>query len=217
MRKYRRANRFRRRRVIYRRNRFKRVRRARSRVWKTPTLYVKLTKTIVVTASPLTDLNINLSVALNDFAEHINLGPNFERVKVYRQVVRVLPQQNVSNTSTSRVANYALIPYHKPPPTSPVTFVNAISIDKAKIYRQTHVGRMSFVPAARLDADATGGNQTIRTDWRPEFEISTTATLPNLYTGFVVFEATGVATGSQSFFTVVQDLYVRYKNQRSFI
>ncbi len=184
---------------------------------RTPVLYVKLTRTIQVAIGPNIEFNQPLHVTLNDFAEHINLAPNFERVKVLRQVVRVFPQQNVSNTSTSRVGNYCMFPYHKPPPGTTINFPTALSIDKAKIFRCTQKGRMSYVPAARLDADAAPTNQSIRTDWRPEFEIGTTATLPMLYTGMIVFENIGVALGTSAFYTIVQDLYVRYKNQRSFI
>lgn len=181
-------------------------------------MYCKLTRTVQAVVPPNTEYNLALHVTLNDFAEHINLAPNFERVKVLRQTVRVFPQQNVSNTSTSRVGNYCLLPYHKPTPVTPINFPTALSIDKAKIYRCTKVGRMSFVPATRLDADAAPTNQTIRTDWRPEFEIGTTATLPILYTGMFCVENIGVAVGgSNAYFTLVQDLYVRYKNQRSFI
>lgn len=182
-----------------------------------PVLWVKLTRTIQVTQAPNVELNVPLHCQLNDFSEHINLGANFERVKVYKQVIRVLPQQNVSNTSTSRVGNYCILPYHKPVPSPFVSLPTALSVDKAKIFRGTQKGRMSFVPATRLDADSSTGNQTIRTDWRPEFEIGTTATLPILYTGMLVFENLGIALGPTSYYTIVMDLYVRYKNQRSFI
>lgn len=181
-------------------------------------LFVKLTRTIQIAIPPSVEFNQPLHVSLNDFAEHINLAPNFERVKVLRQTVRVLPQQNVSNTSTSRVGNYCMLPYHKPLPTSLINFPTALSVDKAKVFRCTAKGKMSFVPATRLDSDGVGGNQTIRTDWRPELEIGTTATNVIFYTGMIVFENINAGlTGTTAYYTVIQDLYVRYKNQRSFI
>lgn len=211
----------RRRRPVYRRrSRPGRPYRRRLRRKKTPTLYVKLTRTVQITVPSATEYNYALHVTLNDFAEHINLAASFERVKVLRQTVRVYPQQNVSNTSTSRVGNYCLLPYHKPAPTTAINFPTALSIDKAKIYRGTAKGRMSFVPAARVDVDATGtpASQTVQTSWRPEFEISAGPTLPILYTGMLVVENIGITVPPVvSYYTLVQDLYVRYKNQRSFI
>lgn len=217
---------FRRRRLVRRRAPFTRRRRMLKPVWRgwrrrhrrrTPVLYCKLTRTVQLNAVPNAENNFALHVTLNDFAEHINLAANFERVKVLRQVVRVYPQQNVSNNSTSRTGSYCLLPYHKPAPTTPVNFPTALSIDKAKIFRNTQKGRMSFVPAARLVVDASPANQAIRTDWKPEFEISTGATLPNLYTGMLVVENLGALVLTGTFYTVVQDLYVRYRNQRSFV
>ena len=195
-------------------NRFRRFRRVRRR--RTPVLFCKLTRTVVVTHNNSVEQTEAFHVTLNDFAEHINLAPNFERVKVLRQVIKVYPQQNVANNTTSRIGSYALVPYHKPMPTTTPTYGASLSIDRAKIFRGTSFGRMSFVPATRLGADASPNNQFIRTDWKPEFEIGTTATLPVLYTGFIAFEA-NTGNLNSSIYTIVQDLYVRYRNQRSFI
>lgn len=184
---------------------------------RTPTLYVKLTRSIQVTFGPNVQLTQPLHVTLNDFAEHINLAPNFERVRVLRQNVRIYPQQNVSNSSTSRVGGYCIYPYHKPLPTTPPNYPTALSIDKAKIYRGTSVGRMSFVPAARLAAEDATATANIRTDWKPTFEIGAGATTPILYTGAITFENLGILLGPSSFYTIIQDLHVVYKNQRSFI
>lgn len=180
---------------------------------------VKLTRSVHVTANGTTDYNLSFMISLNDFAEHINLAGNFERVKVLRQTVLVLPQQNVANNTTSRIGSYALIPYHKPLPTTPsLNFPTALSIDKAKVFRGTQKGRMSFVPAARIGVEQSGeaGVGYTRTDWRPTLELGREATLPYLYTGFFAHENLGV-TGMEYHYTIIQHLYVRYYNQRSFI
>lgn len=207
-----------RRKPVYRRRRFKPVRRRYRRTRRpTPAITLKLTRTVQVTVPPATEYNYSFAVSLNDFAEHINMAPNFERVKVLRQDIRVFPQQNVSNTSTSRVGSYCLLPYHRPAPTSAINFPTALSIDKAKIFRSTAKGRMSFVPATRIVTDSTGGtNQASRTDWRPEFEITTAQSLNILYTGMMVVENLNVALGTSQYYTIVMDMWVRYKNQRSF-
>nr|QHN64369.1 capsid protein [Cyclovirus sp.] len=217
--RYRRVyNRFRRR-PLYRRRALKPVRRYRRRFHRrrTPHLACKITRTLTIDVAANSDNIYAMNVTLDAFAEHRNLAPNFERVKVLRQNIRVFPQQNVANNSTSRVGTYAIVPYHKPIPASPISFATAVSIDRAKIYRCTEKGRMSFVPAARLSADATPNNLSIRTDWRPEFEIGTGATLPHLYTGFISVENLGADVTIGPKFVIIQDLYVIYKNQRSFI
>lgn len=209
-----------RRRPVYRRRMFKPVLRRRRRHYgrsRQSVLYVKLTRTVQINVTPGLESNYPMHVTLDDFAEHINLAANFERVKALRQVVRVFPHQNVSNNSTSRVGNYCLVPYHKPAPTPAINFPTALSVDKAKIFRDTQKGRMSFVPAARLSADATPTNLSIKTEWRPEFEIGTGPTLPHLYTGFLVVENLGAAVTTGTHYTVVQDLYVKYSVQRSFV
>ncbi len=208
-----------RRKPVYRRRRFKPVRR---RVYRkrrpTPALYIKLTRTVQIAVAPNTEFNYSFQVSLNDFAEHINMAPNFERVKVLRQDIRVYPQQNVSNTSTSRVGNYCLFPYHRPAPTTAINFPTALSIDKAKVFRGTQKGRQSYVPATRVVTDSTGGtNQASRTDWKPEFEITNAQSLNIMYTGMMVVENLGVPLGgATAYYTVVMDMWVRYKNQRAF-
>ncbi|AGJ74759.1 capsid protein [Dragonfly associated cyclovirus 8] len=213
------------RRPLLRRNRSSRLRRKplrrrRFRFKRTPVLYVKLTRTVqVVSVINKGGLN-SLNQVLNDFAEFQNLAPSFERVKVYRLNVRVFPHQNVSNNSTSKVPGYAIVPYHRPPPAATPSFSACLSIDRAKVYRGTAFGRMSLIPASRLDVEANTGEKYSpdRIDWKPEFEISSAAATQYLYTGFVIFETEPTAPDSETAtYTIVYDLYVRFKNQRSFI
>lgn len=214
---------FRRRRFVRRKTGFRRrkvfKRRSMRRRRRQPVLYVKITRSIHVNVEPQQEKNVSMQISLNDFAEHVNLAANFERVKVLRQVVRVFPQQNVSNSSTSRIGSYCLFPYHKPAPSTEINFPTALSIDKAKVFRGTSVGRMSFVPASRLAVDANlpaGTTNYSKTEWKPEFEIGSGATTSILYTG--MFVAENINTPNvDAYYTIIQDLYVRYKNQRSFI
>lgn len=195
-------------------------RRIRFRRKKNNALNVKLTRTIQVSSNAKTGGIYSLHQTLDEFSEFKNLAPNFEYVKVNRVRVRVYPQQNVSNNSTSRITNYALVPYHRPvvQPTVP-NFPTCLSIDKAKIRRMTSVGQMNFVPTARVAVDRGAGESTLAHPvWRPQFDIASTAATEILYCGFLSFEGDNTITGDQPVnFTVVVDCYVVFKNQRAFI
>lgn len=204
-----------RRKPVIRRRRRRGIRRAHRR--RVPKLSVKLTRTIQLDADGKAENNLSLHCNLNEFAEHINLGANFERVKVWKVKARVYPQQNVANNSTSRVGNYCIVPYHNVMPTTPINFPTALSIDKAKVFRGTQCGRMSFVPVSRLNVDhSTSADATYTVaQWRPTFEISKTASTQWLYNGFLVPEKINQDTASH--FTIVLDVFVTYYNQRSFL
>ncbi|ADD62452.1 capsid protein [Human associated cyclovirus 2] len=213
------------RRMPQRRNRFVRSRRRvfkrRLRFRRRPisTLFTKLTRSVQVYSDARTGGVASLHQTLEQFSEHKNLAPNFERVKIYRLNVRVFPQQNVANNTSSRVTNYAIVPYHRPlvKPATP-NFPTCLSIDKSKIRRMTQFGRMSFVPAVRLGTDTETSTLYNTTKWRPEFDIGVDADKEILYCGFLCFEGDSTIAESHPVnFTVVMDLFVKYKNQRSFI
>ncbi|UBR88850.1 putative capsid protein [mongoose-associated cyclovirus Mon-32] len=205
------------RRVHRRRRMFRRRYTKRSR--STPTLACKLTKTVQVSTNLKTGGFTTCNFQLNDFAEFTNLASNFERVRVVRCRVRVLPHQNVANNSTSENLNYAIVPYHGPITSGQLpNFPTSLSIDRAKVYRMTQRGYMNFVPAIRYSVDSDGGNQTLGIKWRPELYISTAASKEILYTGFINYEgATYINENYASHFTVIMDVFVRFKNQRGFI
>ena len=168
-----------------------------------------------VSANNNANSQFNLHCMLNDFAEHTNLAPNFERVKVYKIRVRIYPHQNVSNDSTSTVPLYAIFPYHKDLPSPVTTFANILSIDKCKIRRQTQYNSMTFVPASLY---TVFGSEWNTLTWRPEFELLSTGSTQKLYTGGVFFEGVdGLPEGKKTTFTIVYDVFVKYKNQRSII
>ena len=117
------------RRIRYRRKpvRFRRRRYARRRVHRrrTTKLSVKLTRTIVMDVDGKAENNLSLHANLNEFSEHINLGANFERVKVWKVRARVYPQQNVAN-NTTRIGNYCIVPYHNVMPATAINFPTAL-------------------------------------------------------------------------------------------
>lgn len=191
----------------------------RRRKARTVTMRVKCTRTIQFTHTQLGTTFQSMNVRPSDFAEFTNLAPSFERVKIIKLTVRVHPHQNVSNNSTSRTTNYAIVPYHRPVDTISVNFPTALSIDRAKVYRSTACGRMSFVPLCRTAVQTAGtGSQTklINDIWRPTLSIGPDATDVNLYCGFIAFEGVDQLSGSQ-FYTIIQDLHVKFINQRGFV
>lgn len=184
---------------------------------RTPTLRVKLTRTVQITHELKNFSIYPCHVQLADFAENTNLASNFERVTISKVVCKIFPHQNVANNSTSRLPNYCIFPYHRGIANAGalLNFPTALSIDKAKVYRSTQIGRMSFVPMARLRADPESTNFTV-SKWRPTFDIGRESMDQWLYCGYLAFEHVAELEGS-SYFTMVQDVYVTYKNQRSFI
>ncbi|AGC84156.1 putative capsid protein [Cyclovirus roach] len=194
-------------------------RRRRSQWSKTPSMYCKLTRTIQYTHTNSALGLQSMQVRPSDFSEFTNQASNWERVKIYKLRVRVYPQQNVANNTTSRIPNYAMVPYHRPTDTLTTTFPACLSIDRAKVYRGTSFGQMNYVPLARIGVQTAGSGSVfklIREDWKPLVQIGSDATDVNLYTGFIAFEGVEGLTGS-SYYTIVQDLYVKFIQQRGFI
>lgn len=160
--------------------------------------------------------------ALEDFDEFKRLAPNFEACVVRRCRVRVIPLQNVSNNSTSALPSYCIAPWHQAGD-APKTFNSYLSIDKAKIRRQTQGVSMNFVPSCRVAAYVNSdgsGNATGYYDvtkWRPRFELSdtpsTSATYPRIYTGVIAFQGDSSMEGRNSSFNVIHEVHVVFKNQ----
>lgn len=167
------------------------------------------------------DATYEFTQSLASFAEFKNLAPNFERVKVNRLVVRVLPHQNVSNNSTSRVANYCVFPYHKNFESPNPTFEAALSVDKAKVYRVTQKAVRSFVPCtycADVPSNPAGSTSYEGIRWKPEFIIDRTTNTMVTYNGAMAFEKIDGATEeNKTHFTIIFDIYCVFKNQRSFV
>lgn len=217
-----RRRRYRRKPVFRRRNRFRR-RVARRRRSVRRGFRVKLTETQLVSGSVTKNELKELHVDLTNFSEFKRLGSNFEYCVPRVVVQTIYPQQNVSNTSTSAVPPYVIFPYHKNIPTSGVGFSDYLSIDKAKLYRGTAVGRMSFVPSIGLlnnfEINGPVTNKYFRTDmFRPKLRCQEvdigSSRLPRLYCGGVCFSGNAELTeGSKSYFMIKTDVYLTFYNQ----
>lgn len=163
-----------------------------------------------------------LHVDLTNYDEFKRLGNNFEYCKPRLVVQTVYPQQNVSNTSTSAVPPYVIFPYHKNIPSTGVGFSDFLSIDKAKLYRGTQVGRMAFVPSIGLLTNFSNNGSEITqkfftTDlFRPKIRCqdmnNLSSDLPRLYCGGVVFSGNANVSG-KSYFMVKTDIYLTFYNQ----
>ncbi|WBG01455.1 coat protein [Army ant associated cyclovirus 6] len=211
MARYRRT--FRRRRRPLQRRRRRIFRRRRIHRPLTGTLYAKFTKTVVVKCSLPTTTTWGGPVTLGEFVEFNELIRQFEYFRPMRIRVRVLPLQNVSNNSTSSVPMYCIFPWHRPISITD-DFGKFLSIDKAKIRRQTSPVTMNFVPSIYTAALATE-NSIYTNDivYRPKIARSFgDMKYPVLYWGGLAFQGITGMTG-ESNFNIVMDLYVRMYNQ----
>lgn len=211
---------------VYRRRRFVRRRRIQGRRRISRGQFrVKLTETQLVKADVAKNEVKELHVDLTNFDEFKRLGSNFEYCQPRLVVQTIIPQQNVSNTSTSAVPPYVMFPYHKNIPSSGVGFSDFLSMDKAKLYRGTQVGRMAYVPSIGLlnniDQPVGGGDWTkhFRTDlFRPKLRCQDmnggSIDLPRIYCGGAVFAGNASITG-ESYFFVKTDVYLTFYNQNT--
>lgn len=180
----------------------------------------KFTRTIQLEHPTNVDGMYSLHTSLDDYAEHQNLAPNFEMAKVLKVITRVHPHQNVSNNSTSRVGSYCLLPYHRVI-SKTVNFPTALSVDRAKTYRSTAKGRLASVPCTRINTiKSTGAGEYSMVKWRPTIDLSQNASSEALYCGYIVFENIGGSVDPpppREYYTIIQEIYVKYYTQRSFI
>ena len=125
----------------------------------------------------------------------------------------------MSNNSTSSVVGYVMFPYHQALPH--VGFSDYLSIDKAKYFRGTAVGRQSYVPriATATSVVSAGGSITAfykNYVWRPILPAPAKGesknTLPRLYTGACVFGGNAQTTGT-AYYTIKTDVYLTFYNQ----
>ncbi|ARO38305.1 capsid [Circovirus sp.] len=161
---------------------------------------------------------MGLDIRPIDFDEFGNLAPNFEAYRFTRCRVRILPQQNVSNNSTSLVPSYCLFPWHRPMPEA-TTFNAYLSIDRAKIFRATGVGKMTFVPSVLNSlATADGKGYTLETKFKPRIELVNNDSAYNVvfYTGGLGFQ--GIPDGekgAKAHYNIVIDMWCTFYNQKT--
>ncbi|UME38931.1 putative capsid protein [Italian wall lizard associated cyclovirus 1] len=171
-----------------------------------------------------TTSDVSISFVPTEFPEYVSLANNFEYIQFLKVRVRVLPMQSVSNYSTSAVPAYAMLPWHRPqPPGSTITFNQFCSVDKAKIYRQTQVGRQTYIPNTLIyavrDNQAVTDAEAHQIIWKPKIERAIDSSkLPTIYAGLLAFQTyTQAPVGATTKFNVVLDAYVKCGNQNILI
>ena len=197
----------------YRRRKYFRQRR---RVAK-GSMYVKITKCSTVQVPNNTTSTWGTQFKPADLPEYEHLAPNFERVKFLRIKVRVIPMQNVSNSSTSLVPGYCMLPWHNPGGVQK-DFNTFLSCDRAKIYRQTERGHQSYVPNTLIHAASEGSGAAYQQMvWKPEIRRTTNVVdQPTIYAGLIAFQGDTTLEGRTSTFNVIQDIYCIFRNQTTF-
>ncbi|UNY50595.1 capsid protein [Chifec virus UA13_1817] len=198
-----------RRRRIFRRRRFGR---------RGAQLVCKFTRCVKTNVIQKNDSYESFAFSPTGFQEFVDLAKNFNYYQFTRCRIRVIPHQNVANNSTSEVGLYALIPWHRDVPTAG-TFSAMCSIDKAKIFRQTQIGSMTFVcnTLTKNDVPSTAGSgETI--NWMPKTQVPYGAAVAPLhYCGMIAYEGlqTALDPDAHTKFTIVQDVWVRFYQQKA--
>lgn len=219
--RYRRRIRYRSRRSLsHRRKRLRRIRYRRvPRRSKSGNLFMKITIADNFATVPGQNTIYPLQFTPANFQEWANLKDNFESSKFYKLRVRVLPVQNISdNANTDLVPPYCMLPWHMPVPLNASNDFNRfMSVDKAKIFRGTSVGKMTFNLNTIMSIKTDTGVASTTVSWRPRIEhCLTNAGDTAIYSGIIVFQGLGSIT-QQSHYTIVQDIYVRMINQRTIL
>ncbi|AEL87787.1 putative capsid protein [Bat associated cyclovirus 2] len=215
LRRYRRVRRIpRRRRTGFRRRLYRRGRKFRARVAPGDML-CKLSKISSISVDNQTNHVYYTSVKLSDFDEWSNMRAVFQRTKIIKMKVTVMPLQNVANNSTSTVPAYCMIPWHQPPFGPTTNFNGMISIDKHKLRRQTQGCTQSYVPSILQMAKYQGstGNDCVVV-WRPtlsnDFAQETT-----IFGGAIGFQGDDSMEGRKTHFNIKIELYVKMVQQES--
>lgn len=179
---------------------------------------VKLTRFVSITQNVAKTTQMGLDVRPVDFEEFGKLAQNFEAFKFTRCRVRVLPQQNVANNSTSLLPAYCIFPWHRPLPADS-TFNDFMSIDRAKIFRGTGCGKMMFVPSIIASVGTSaGGTLTMETKWKPRLELVNDGTAYTcvFYTGALGFQGIPDAPAdSKAHYNIIIDMWCTFYNQKT--
>ncbi|ADD62474.1 capsid protein [Human associated cyclovirus 7] len=223
-----RRSRVRRRKPVYRRRRYRR--RYRRKRGTTKGFKVKLTETQLVQANVTKNELKELHIDLANFTEFNRLQDSFEYFVPRLVVHTIIPQQNVSNTSTSAVPPYCMFPYHKNIPSTGVGWTDYLSVDKAKLYRGTQVGRMAFVPSIgmlnNVEINCVGSDCKLNKFYRqdifrpklrcPDSNAPEASQLPRLFCGGVCFAGNSFLKESdKSYFMIKTDVYLTLYNQNT--
>lgn len=155
--------------------------------------------------------------APQDIPEFVELAPNFEKYRFRKCAIRVMPSQNVMNNTTSRMSVYCMFPWKRPLPSTSNSFTSFLSMDKAKVFRDTQVGRGIYnVNALQgLKYDGSGSALSEKVTWAPLIEIKNgqAATL-NHYAACVAWkEVADAPQDATAYYDIVIDYYVDLINQ----
>lgn len=208
----------------YRRKPVRRVRRKlfrrRVRRIRSSNLSCKLTRVDSVDVDTSGNHTYYLHFTPGLFPEYTSLSPNFEFCKFNKVVVTVLPMQNVSNNSTSQAPAYVMIPWKEQTVLDAKGFNSLCSIDKAKLYRGTQVGRQSYVPACHVGVSTSSAAAPLQSDkieYRPKIKFLGAAGPNeniNIYVGIIMFQ--GFADlSTKMHFNVKMDVYCTFYNQNT--
>lgn len=176
----------------------------------------KLTKVVSIEHAMGSTQIWNTSVQPKDFAEFLNLAPNFEAYRFKKMLVRVIPQQNVANNSTSRQGLYCMFPWHQPQPSGTNSFNSYLSIDRAKIYNATERGKQIYninvLQSVKYDANTNAADRVL---WAPRIEIrSDQAYETRHFGGCIAFNTVAnVDKDAKSYYDIVTDVWCDFYNQ----
>lgn len=214
MARYRRYNRFRRPVRKFRRRRVT-LRRWRRYKQRSGDLHVKLIKRDNIDVKRSDLFARSLSFIMADFQEYAKLAPNFEYCKLKKVRVTIRPSMNVSNNSTSEQATYCMLPYHRPA-NNATSYEAYLSSDKAKIFRNTQIGRQTYVPNVHVaNATSTPNATTDTLIWRPSiYTIKAQTSSPRIYTGIVAFDIVKTGDNETNGYDIFTELWVTFKNQQ---
>lgn len=152
-----------------------------------------------------------------DIPEFVELAPNFESYRFRKVAVRVVPSQNVMNNTTSRMSIYCMFPWKRPIPASSNSFTSFLSVDRAKVFRDTQLGRGIYNVCAlqglKYDGPSPGLSEKVA--WSPRIEIKNgqAATL-NHYAACVAWkEVADAPADATAYYDIVIDYYCDMYNQ----
>lgn len=151
------------------------------------------------------------------FPEWSNMRAVFQRTKINKIVVRVMPLQNVANNSTSTVPCYVVFPWHNNDVPAKTSFNSMLSVDKHKVRRQTQGVSQSYVPSVQLNTynvQAGGSNGTVA--WKPTLQHDWSGVEQiRIYGGIIGFQGDDSMEGRKTHFNIFTDVYVEMQEQES--
>lgn len=210
----------RRRRVPRRRRIVRRRRNFRSRPGK-GNFNVKLTRFVSITQDIAKTTQFAYDITLADFPEYAPLANTFERIKLRRAKVTVLPQQNVSNNSTSIMPDYCMFPWKRELPQIG-TFNTFLSIDRCKLSRGTACMSQTYVPSILVSVETQGsvgvGVMSRQVKYRPTLECTNDTGEVIIYTGGMGMQAlTDAPMNAKAHYNVRIDVWCTFQNQNTLV